>query len=333
MLIRPFPTFEGIHTVAIPFPNDSHLISANLYALGNGPVTLIDTGPKFPGMLETITERLKGAGIKICDIERIIITHGHIDHFGLAASIQNQIEYKVQCYIHPEDQWRLSPQNIQNGLWSQEADDFITRVGIPTGKLKAIKARFAFFKTLCDPVENLSLMEDGDIFSGDGYRLEVVHTPGHTPGSCCLFESNHRILFSGDHVIKHITPNPLVELDRSKLRNPAYQSLRAYLDSLEKIEKLDVRWVFPGHGEHMDALKEIITSYRAHHKERKELVLRAIRQKSRSVYALIEEIFPSISDAELFLASSDIYAHLEILVGDGLITIPDSGPPVIYEAK
>ena len=332
MLIKPFPEIDNIHTIAIPFPNDSHLISANLYTLGNGPVTLIDTGPKFPGMLELIEERLKDAGIKISDIERIIITHGHIDHFGQAISIQNQIGHAVQCFIHPEDKWRLSHQNIQEELWSPEVDDFITRMGIPTGKSKGIKSRFAFFKTLCDPVEDLSLMEDGDIFSGDGYRLEVVHTPGHSPGSCCLFETNHKILFSGDHVIKHITPNPLVELNRTKLRNPAYQSLRAYLDSLEKIEKLDVRWVFPGHGEHMDALKEIITNYREHHKKRKDLILLAIRQKSRSVYALIDEIFPSISDSELFLASSDIYAHLEILMDDGLITVAKSGPSFIYKA-
>ena len=332
MLIKPFPEVDNIHTVAIPFPNDSHLISANLYALGNGPVTLIDTGPKFPGMLEAVKERLRIAGINLTDIDRIIITHGHIDHFGLAVSIQNQIGHAVECYIHPEDQWGLSHQNIQKELWSREADDFMTRIGIPIEKLKAIKARFAFFKTLCDPIENLSLMEDGDIFSGDGYRLEVVHTPGHSPGSCCLFESNNKILFSGDHVIKHITPNPLVELNRSRLRNPAYQSLKSYLVSLEKIEKLDVRWVFPGHGEHIDALQEIIKSYREHHRERKETVLHEIGKKPRSVYALIKEIFPSISDSELFLASSDIYAHLEILMDDGVITVAESGPPVIYEA-
>ena len=332
MLIKPFPEVDNIHTVAIPFPNDSHLISANLYALGKGPVTLIDTGPKFPGMLEAIAERLKVAGIRISDIERIIITHGHIDHFGLAVSIQNHIGHEVQCFIHAEDKWRLSHQNIQKELWSPEADDFLTLMGIPNGKSKAIKGRFAFFKTLCDPVENLSVMEDGDIFYGDDYRLEVVHTPGHSPGSCCLFESNHKILFSGDHVIKHITPNPLVELHRTKLRNPDYQSLRAYMESVEKIEKLDVRWVFPGHGEHIDSLQEIITSYREHHKERKDLVLRAVRQKPCSVYALIDEIFPSISDSELFLASSDIYAHLEILMDDGLIKVVDPGPPVIYKA-
>jgi glyoxylase-like metal-dependent hydrolase (beta-lactamase superfamily II) len=331
-LIKPFPEVENIHTIAIPFPNDSHLISANLYALGNGPVTLIDTGPKFPGMLGTIVKNLKGAGIKISDIDRIIITHGHIDHYGMADSIQNKIGQAVQCFIHPEDQWRLSHQNIQKELWSREADDFTTRIGIPSVKLKAIKSRFAFFKTLCDPIEDLLLMEDGDIFSGEGYRLEVVHTPGHSPGSCCLFESNHKVLFSGDHVIKHITPNPLVELNRTTLRNPAYQSLRAYMASLEKIEKLDVRWVFPGHGEHIDALKEIITSYREHHRERKEMILHAIGQKPRSVYALINEIFPAIQDSELFLASSDLWAHLEILIDDGLITVADSGPPIIYEA-
>ncbi|MBU0462007.1 MAG: MBL fold metallo-hydrolase [Proteobacteria bacterium] len=293
---------------------------------------MIDTGPKFPGILETIVARLKIKGIRITDIERIIITHGHIDHFGLALSIQKLAGHAMQCFIHAADLWKLSRQDIQKEFWSREADDFITRVGIPLNKIKTIKSRFSFLKTLCDPVEDVLPMEDGDEFCGNGYHLEVVHTPGHSPGACCFFESENKILFSGDHVIKHITPNPLVELNRNQLRNPNYQSLKSYLDSLEKIMKLDVRWVFPGHGEYMNGLKDIITSYKCHHRQRQEKVLRAIKEKPRSVYALIDKIFPVLPDSELFLASSDIWAHLEILLNDGQITLKDSGPPEIYQA-
>ncbi len=331
-MIKPFPKVENIHPIAIPFPNESHLISANLFALKKNPVTLIDTGPKFPGMMKMIRERLKLAGISLTDIERIIITHGHIDHFGLALSIQEAVGHPVQCFIHIEDQWRLSHRHLREEMWSREAADFVTKVGIPPNKVETIKSRFSFYKSLCDPLEDVLLMKDGDEFFGDGYQLKVIHTPGHSPGSCCLYESQHKILFSGDSIIKHITPNPLVELKRNLLKNPAYQSLKAYLDSLDKLELLDVRWVFPGHGEYIDDLKGIIASYKAHHLQRKGQVHKALQVNPRAIFSLIGEIFPDLPDNELFLAASDLWAHIEILINEDKAERIEPGPPALYRA-
>ena len=108
MQMRPFPKLKNIYPVAIPFPNDSHLISANVYALGKNAVTLIDTGPKLPGIFTGLESRLRLAGIKMTAIERIIVTHGHIDHFGLAVDIQKAAGRPVQCLIHDDDRWKTS---------------------------------------------------------------------------------------------------------------------------------------------------------------------------------------------------------------------------------
>ncbi len=88
MLIKPFPKIKNIVPVAISFVGFPALITANVYMVGNGPITLIDTGPKIPGALEYIEDQIKVKGFNMEDVERIIITHGHVDHFGLAASIQ-----------------------------------------------------------------------------------------------------------------------------------------------------------------------------------------------------------------------------------------------------
>ena len=87
MLIKPFPEINNVHSISIALPGFSDLITSNLYVVGNGPVTLIDTGPKFPGSFESILKEFEHAGLRISDIERIIITHGHVDHFGLAGKI------------------------------------------------------------------------------------------------------------------------------------------------------------------------------------------------------------------------------------------------------
>ncbi len=332
MLIKPFPKIENIHAIAIPMPEPPDLITANVYAVGKGPITLIDTGPKTPGSLEFIKKRLQIAGFDFKDIERIIITHGHIDHFGLAASIRKAAGHPVECFIHAEDRWQLSSEDFQEHMLSKEAERFMATVGLPQKEIEKIKERFHSFRALCDPLDEVSLMEDGDGFIGNGYHLSVIHTPGHSPGACCLYESLQKILFSGDHIIKHISPNPLIAIARDNLRDPHYQSLKAYMNSLDKLRNFNVRFVFPGHGEYIQDLPGIISTYRIHHRERMDLVWKAIKKQSRPIYNLIDDVFPFVPDNDVFLAISEILVHLEILINEGRADLTDPGPPTLYRA-
>ncbi|HUT72550.1 MAG TPA: MBL fold metallo-hydrolase [Desulfatiglandales bacterium] len=332
MMIKPFPKLEIIHAIAIPMPEPPDLITANLYAVGKGPITLIDTGPKIPGSLEFIKKKLHPAGFDFSDIERIIITHGHVDHFGLAVSIQETAGHPIECFIHAQDSWRVSRENFREELWTEGMERFMTMTGMPKREIQKMKNRFSAFRSLADPLEDAYSMDDGDEFKGDGYHLKIIHTPGHSLGTCCLYESQQKVLFSGDHIIKHITPNPFVEINRNHLRETRYQSLRAYLESLDKLAGLDVRFVFPGHGEYVKDLPGIISSYRVHHRERMDLVWNALKKQSRPIYHLIDDIFPFVPENDAFLAVSEIFVHLEILINEGRAELADSGPPALYRA-
>ena len=333
MQIRPFPQLENIYPVAIPFPNNSHLISANIYAVGKESVTLIDTGPKFPGIFTLLEKQLTLAGIKMTSIERILVTHGHIDHFGLAVEIQKAAGHPVEFLIHADDSWKSSSENLRGQLWIPETDNFMAMAGVPEEAIETAKNRFIFFKTMCDPLDTVSTMKDGDEIEADGYQLKIIHTPGHTAGSCCIYESGHKILFSGVHIIKHITPNPLVELRRSHLKDPSYQSLKAYTESLDKLTGLDVQYVFPGHGEYIEDLSNIISSYKSHHHQRMDLLWQTLKNSPRPIYDLVDDIFPHMPRNEIFLAISDIVAHLEILINAGRVMIIDPGPPALYQSR
>jgi len=332
MLIEPFPKLENIHAVAIPLPEPPDLITANVYAVGKDPITLIDTGPKIRGSLEFIHKKLKEAGFDFKAIERIIITHGHVDHFGLAVSIQEAAGHPVECFIHAEDMWRVYKENFQEEMWGEGMEHFMVMAGMPQREIQKMKKHFSSFRELADPLDEVSIMEEGDEFVGDGYHLKVIHTPGHSFGACCLYESHKKVLFSGDHIIKHITPNPFVETNRNRLRNPHYQSLKAYLKSLDKLTGLDVRFVFPGHGEYIEDLSGIISSYRIHHHERMGLVWNALKKKSQPLYHLIDDVFPFVPEDDVFLAVSEIFVHLEILINEGRAELADSGPPALYRA-
>jgi glyoxylase-like metal-dependent hydrolase (beta-lactamase superfamily II) len=332
MLIKPFPKLEIIYAIAIPMPEPPDLITANVYAVGKGPITLIDTGPKIPGSIEFIKKKLHLAGYDCSDIERIIVTHGHVDHFGLAVGIQEAAGHPIECYIHAQDRWRVSRENFREELWTEGMEGFMTMTGMPKREIQKMRDRFSTFRTLADPLDNVYSMDDGDEFKGDGYHLTVIHTPGHSLGTCCLYESQQKVLFSGDHIIKHITPNPFVEINRNHLPDSQYQSLRAYLESLDKLSGLEVRFVFPGHGEYIDDLPGIISSYRVHHGERMDLVWKALKAQSRPIYDLIDDVFPFVPENDVFLAVSEIFVHLEILVNEGRAALADPGPPALYRA-
>lgn len=332
MNLNPFPETGCIHALRVPLPGMQDLICSNMYVLGTGPVTLIDSAPKFQGSLSTVQSQLADLGFSWADVERIIITHGHIDHFGLVGQIRSQAGHEIPCYIHEEDRWRLGSDHLKSGMWSEESDLFAAMAGMPAKEVELMKRRSHFFKNLCDPVDDALIMRDKDTFTGEGYELTVIHTPGHSPGCCCLYESVRQVLFSGDHLIKHITPNPFHEIYRSRLRDKSYQSLRVYLESLDRIEGIAARYVFPGHGDHIEDLSGLISGYREHHRDRTEALGALLKNGPQQLYGLVGEIFPHIGAGEASLAVSEILVHLEILMNEGRAVLSDDGPPALYVA-
>jgi len=332
MNIKPFPQSEIITPIAVPVPGLSNLITVNLYALGRGPITLIDTCLKAPGTLEYVGRALREAVLDIGDVERIIITHGHMDHFGLASAIRKAVNHPVKCFIHGEDKWQISSENFGKEMWSEEADALMAMAGMPHEEKEKVRKRFAAFRELGDPLDEVSIFEEGMEFEGEGYHLRVIHTPGHTPGSCCIYECEQKILFSGDTLIKHITPNPFVVIKRNGLRDPGYKSLKAYSRSLDRLAKLDIKYVFTGHGEYIRDLPSLITTYKRHQRERMDLIWNALHKWARSLYELIGDVFVQVLEGDMFLAISEILVHLEILIDEGRAELIDPGPPALYRA-
>ena len=277
-------------------------------------------------------DQLEQGGRELADIERIVFTHGHVDHFGLAGRIREEVGWAIPCFIHAEERWRVTAESYREELFDEAGERLMAMVDMPLGEVEKIRERFSLFSLLCDPIPDARAMEDGDIFEGDDYQLRVIHTPGHTPGTCCLYEVRQKILFSGDHIIKHITPNPLFELRKEILRDPGYLSLPAYIRSLEKVKGMDVRYVFPGHGEYVEDLPVLIEGYRQHHHERMERIWRALKKASRPLYRIIDEVFDFVPEYDGFLAMSEIMVHLEMLVEEGRAELVDPGPPAYYRA-
>jgi glyoxylase-like metal-dependent hydrolase (beta-lactamase superfamily II) len=332
MLIRPFPKVDNIHAFALPLPQFPHLITANIYAIGRGPITLIDTGPKLPGSLETLRENLGSVGFGFSDIERILLTHAHVDHAGLVLKISEASERPIECFIHTEDRWRILRDNYQEQIWNEEAERFCALMNMPSNEIEKARNYHFSLRALFDPLEDISTMEDGDEFVGDGYRLIAIHTPGHTSGGCCLYEPSQKILFSGDSIIKHMAPITLTEMKPGRPKNQNYKCLSAFWNSLEKLKRIDIRFVFSGHGEYIEDFQSLGVSYISHHDRRLELLWGALKKGTRTLYDVIDDLFLEYPESGVFLPMIQTFAHLEILIDQGKAELVDPGPPVLYRA-
>jgi glyoxylase-like metal-dependent hydrolase (beta-lactamase superfamily II) len=276
--IRPFPKIKNITPIPIPFNEVPYLLTANIYALGKKEITLIDAGPDIPGALQFIMDRFKREGLQFNNINRIILTHGHMDHFGLASDIIKQVGHPVDIYIHPEGVWKISSEFLKNEIWADELDQLQQMAGIPDDVLNAMKRGIRKYYSIAKPVDDPKVMEDGHIFKVEGYTLRVLFTPGHDPGLCCLYEPEQKILFSSDHIIKDLTPKPILAMNRHRMRDKNYKGLVAYQKSLDIVSGLDARYLFPGHGEYIDDMRPVIAMYRRLYAERMEQVLNAVRK-------------------------------------------------------
>ncbi|MGD9162438.1 MAG: MBL fold metallo-hydrolase [Desulfobacteraceae bacterium] len=331
-IIKPFPRLKNITPVPIPFNEVPYLLTANIYALGRDEITLIDAGPDIPGVMEFIKDSFIKEGLNFNNINRIILTHGHMDHFGLAARIKEELDQPPEILIHPEARWKISSEFCNNEVWVDEFKMLQKLTDIPDNDFKILVKKIRKYYSIATPLDDPKTMEDNDMFYGEGYSLQVVFSPGHEPGLCCLYEPDQKVLFSSDHIIKNLTPKPILAFNRDKLIDRNYKGLIAYEKSLERVSKLDVKYLFPGHGEWIEDMHPIIKQYRRQFSERMELVLNAVKKKEMPLYHLVRDVFPNVEAGDLFIALSEIISHLAVLVDQGRVEIKDQGPPVIYNA-
>jgi glyoxylase-like metal-dependent hydrolase (beta-lactamase superfamily II) len=197
MNIKPFPACENITPIAVPVPGLSNLITVNLYALGKNPITLIDTCLKAPGTLEYVSTAVRNAGLNIVDVERIIITHGHMDHFGLASLIRKAAGHPVECFIHVQDQWQISSENFGKEMWSEEASALMAMAGMPLEEKEKVRKRFAAFRELGDPLDDVSVFEDGTEFEGGGIISRSSIHPATRPEAAAFMRVGRKFCSAG----------------------------------------------------------------------------------------------------------------------------------------
>jgi glyoxylase-like metal-dependent hydrolase (beta-lactamase superfamily II) len=176
--------------------------------------------------------------------------------------------------------------------------------------------------------EHAELVDDEELKFERG-SLRVVHTPGHTPGSCSFIREADRTIIAGDCVLKRITPNPVLSPDPV---DPArrFRSLAEYLVSLARLRSLHPTLVYGGHGDAVEDYEELFHRYLRAINERQTEVVRLIPKTGATAWEIAQQLFPGSTDVHRFLAVSETIAHLDLAHTDGKLALELNAGREVY---
>jgi len=301
----------GIVRLELPMPFE--LKHVNVFLLRDGAgFTLIDTGLQTDESRQVLNQKLAALKVPVERIERILITHIHPDHFGLAAELRERAT--AELVIHRLEVALMEPRYARAEDLVHDVAAWLSKNGVPAAEAEFVKSASMAAREFVSVVEPDTLLEGAERLPVDGSEIEVIWTPGHSPGHCCFYWPARGVLFSGDHLLPKISPN--IGLHPQSGADP----LDDYLASLQHIGRLEVDMVLPAHGnpfrDHRARIAEIVR----HHEDRKAALVELARGGAKSGWLLAAGLFPGIMQRNVFqqrLALQETLAHCQSLAVEG----------------
>jgi len=311
-----FTILDYLHTLTVPTPFPVGPI--NCYLAEGEELTLIDTGPNHPAALSALREALNARGLAFKDIRRIIVTHAHVDHFGLAAQIVAESGARVLSHARNRG-WLTDFENE-----TQRRSGFYYGVFAQSGAPRALADAAArgmgavMRYATAIPADCFVPMDDGDaiVLGDDAWR--VVYAPGHASGLICLYDSQSRVLISSDHLLRDITSNPVLE-PPTHGEGERPRALVNYIASMQKTAQLDVRLALPAHGEPINDVRALIEARLAFHRARLAHIEQQLDCCVSTAYELCSMLFPDLKPFDVFLGLSEVIGHLDVLEVEGRV--------------
>lgn len=313
--------------IPIALPTPFYIGPVNVYLIAEEPLTIIDTGPKTKEAVETLRAGLRAAGFLISDIRRIVLTHAHEDHCGLARSLRDEAK-EAEVLVH---EWETGHRHSR--LEYEDHRNLLVRAGVPDNEISAMRRMYEGVRQYADSFadnEYRPLTDEAELDFESG-SLRILHTPGHTPGSCSFLREADRTIIAGDCVLKRITPNPMLSPDPID-GTRRFPSLAEYLVSLARIRSHAPTLVYGGHGDPVVDYEELFNRYFRIIRERQSQVIGLVSKDGKSAWAVAQLMFPGVDDVHRFLAVSEAVAHLDLANSEGRVALELKGTTEIYKS-
>jgi glyoxylase-like metal-dependent hydrolase (beta-lactamase superfamily II) len=321
-------SLDHLHAIEVPTPFAVGPITLYVGDAADEPLTLIDTGPRTKRAQLALEAGLGRLGYNPGDLERIVVSHAHVDHFGLASELVDLSG--AQVLSHRWNERTLGDYNADRERRTTFYGALLRQASVPDDIMAAVGRATRGIRVYARPVGVEVALDEGDTLRLAHRDWQVLHTPGHAGGLVCLYESQSRTLLSSDHLLADISSNPVVEPpppgETERLR-----SLALYRASLQRVATLGAARALPSHGPVIRDVTGLVDRRLAFHERRAGRVLATLRDGARTTWDVVQVLFPNRSPMDIFLAVSEIIGHLDLLETEGRIAGRDAGGITYWE--
>ena len=317
---RLFTTSGGAQIFQIPldaFPGLAGYVYLVLVESAEfGPMqVLIDTGSGYGAANQHLEAGLSfisdqvGQAIGLESLTHVLITHGHIDHFGGLTYVRPRTP--AQIGVHELDRRILTNYEERLAIIARRLDEFLIEAGVAPARRVKLLEMYKITKRLFHSVKI------DFTFEAMGMRVgpfELLHVPGHCAGHVVI--RLHDVLFSGDHILEHTSPH----------QSPEHLTLSTgldhYLRSLAELQAWagNIRLTLGGHEQPIADLPGRVEQIRTLHRQRLDKVLELLNAP-RTVSEVSHGLFGELDGYNVLLALEETGAHVEYLYQRGLLGI------------
>jgi glyoxylase-like metal-dependent hydrolase (beta-lactamase superfamily II) len=289
----------------------------NTYLIEDDPLTLIDSGPNSGKALDELERALRDRGHRIEDLRLIVVSHQHIDHEGLVDILARRSGAEVAA-LAPLADW-LASYRDQMDADDEFAERLMRRHGIARDVGHALRAVSAAFRGWGAPATVTRRLGEGDEIRLRDRALRVHHRPGHSPTDTVFHDAERRLLIGADHLIKHISSNPLITRPADGAERP--KALVTYLRSLRKTRAMEgVDLVLTGHGEPVtDHVALIDDRFRLHDKRAARIHDEIRRAGPLTAHRIAQALWGNVALTQAFLTLSEVLGHVDLLLDAGAV--------------
>jgi glyoxylase-like metal-dependent hydrolase (beta-lactamase superfamily II) len=303
------------HPIRIPLPLP-RIGSVNTWLLRGEPMTLVDTGPRNDEALSALEAGLARAGARVEDIELVLVTHHHVDHTGLAATIAGRSGARVAAFERAAAYGRHYDDRTAADRRFSLA--LMRHHGVPEEVIADNERFWEFIWRVSEAYQADPLTDRATVRAG-GRDLRVLARPGHSTTDALLVDEREGIAFVGDHLLAGISSNteiyPALEPDGTRPRARV-----EYLESLRKTAAMPLARLLTGHGEDVTAHAELVRRRLADHRRRCDRIVDALGKGGASAFEIAGHLWsPRTVSEQPLLVVWEVLGHLDLLLDAGRI--------------
>lgn len=321
----------GIFRFPIPVPFADAGGPVNAYAIldEGGTWSLFDAGVGTAEGRAALESQLAAAKLPLAKLSRIIVSHGHIDHYGNAERLARATG--VPVWLHRDEVQRA----CGDGRWFKQLEahrGYYQRLGVPEPHLDAMVQAGDTGQLYGEQLDErrLTFLAEGQRFRFARFEAQVLHFPGHTPGLVCLHAPHERLLFSDDHLLAKTSPNPLLDFVHGEGASK-FRALSTYFQSANRVKELPLDAILPGHGASFRGHRALLEGLEGFYAKRQAKVRARLGEGAATVFELVTHVFPRWDAQRLYLMLSEVMGALEVLEDRGAVRRLEDGGRLRFE--